>query len=162
MNIFLPIFLITLSFTIHTPSTINTSGLTVNQDATVNEFVNSSNVTLIAPLPVTEEYTPSLYFYCTTSKTGIDSIYNVQLVRASSETAKSFNGTIQVWLCDANTVEYVINGDFYNGGNVHCTVSPKDDIQLGETGVFSISMDSDPCPDHYQYLYDHRAVKYPK
>lgn len=164
MQIFLSV-LLALSLTAPVSAPSSTTGLSLNQDATASAPVTLSRdirtVKLTAPLSVTEEYTPSLHFYCTTSETGLDTIYDVQLVRASGETVKTFGGDIQVWLCDANTVEYIINGDFCSDGVMHPTAFLAGDIQKGGTGSFSFSVEEKPYPDHYQYFYDHKAVVYP-
>lgn len=163
MQLFLSV-LLALSLTAPASGPSSIDGLPVNQDAAAAEEIIAGDlhtVVLTAPLSVTKDYTPELRFYCTTSETGLDTIYDVQLYRASGDTSKTFGGDIQVWLCDENTVEYVINGDFCSDGVMYPAAFLEGDIQKGGTGSVSFSVVETPHPDHYQYFYDHKAVTYP-
>ena len=65
-------------------------------------------------------YHPTLELYCRISvgdgNWGIMSIYSVQMNRNSNGMTKQFSGDVQVWLRGPLSIEYVVNGDFYNNG----------------------------------------------
>lgn len=73
-----------------------------------------------ARLYVTDEYQPYLDFYCATSEGGhffnINSIYSIQLVRSYNGISKQFWGEVNAWLRSSNSIEYYVNGDFFNNG----------------------------------------------
>jgi hypothetical protein len=115
-------------------------------------------------LPVAPEYKPHLEFYCYTSEEGnywgIKSIYSVQLVRGYKGTSKQFKGDIKVWLRSPYSIEYVVNGDFYNNGTT--TVSGGVGINVGIDDVAQISCDTSSATttNHYKYFYSHKTLKF--
>ncbi|MFR7447006.1 MAG: hypothetical protein ACLUV1_07875 [Evtepia gabavorous] len=75
---------------------------------------------LSLPLSVTASYTPRLILYCAVSEANaslvsVDAIQLLQQEGNTSQQNRSFHGDIQVWLRGNTQLEYVINGDFYNG-----------------------------------------------
>ncbi|MFQ9411617.1 MAG: hypothetical protein ACLR1T_11935 [Evtepia gabavorous] len=80
------------------------------------------------PLSVTASYTPRLILYCAVSEAdaslaSVDAIQLLQQEGNTSQQNRSFHGDIQVWLRGNTLLEYVINGDFYNGGTTTALAS---------------------------------------
>lgn len=83
---------------------------------------------LSLPLSVTASYTPRLILYCAVSEAdaslaSVDAIQLLQQEGNTSQQNRSFHGDIQVWLRGNTQLEYVINGDFYNGGTTTALAS---------------------------------------
>lgn len=120
--------------------------------------------TFSVTLEVTSEYKPRLEFYCETAEGGhffnINSIYSVQLVRIYGSISKQFSGDIEVWLRSSNSIEYVVNGDFYNYGTTTSTGGVGLDINLGESGKVSFSVSTTSTDNHYAPFYKHTTVYY--
>ena len=65
---------------------------------------------------------------------------------------------IQTHPCGGNTqLEYVINGDFYNGGTTSALASGLP-IGPGQTGRVTLSLHGSRVPPHLQYFYDHKTL----
>ena len=107
-------------------------------------------------LDVASNYKPTLDFYCETAEGGhfyqIHSIYSVQLNREYNGRSKQFAGEINFWLRTSSTIEYIINGDFYDNGTTTVTggVSINLGVGDGDSLTFSISYSS----NHFKYFYD--------
>lgn len=110
---------------------------------------------------VTSSYRPHLEFYCQVAAGGhffnILSIYNVELVRSSSNPtmSKQFQGTIKVWLRSTQKIEYVINGDFYDNGTT--TSSGGIGVNAGINQLITVSFNASTTTtsNHYKYFYEH-------
>ena len=113
-------------------------------------------------LNVTDTYKPSLHFYCETAEGGhffnINSIYSVQLVRSYGSISKQFGGDIDVWLRSTQSIEYVVNGDFYNNGTTTVTGGGGLDIGLNESSKISFSASLATTSNHYKYFYKHDTM----
>lgn len=115
--------------------------------------------TISATVPVFSNYQPTAKFYCQTSESGsfhgIVQILNVTLNRVYNGTAKQFSGTLYTNLEDANTIYWVLNGDFYNFGTT--TVQGGGSIGVGgfSTLDFGVSYASSWFGTAY---YEHRTT----
>lgn len=120
--------------------------------------------TFIANLDVTSEYKPHLEFYCETAEGGhffnINSIYSVQLVRIYGSISKQFSGDVEVWLRSSNSIEYVVNGDFYNYGTTTTSGGAGLDINLGKSAKISFSASIASTDNLYAPFYKHTTVYY--
>lgn len=117
---------------------------------------------LSLPLFVTASYTPRLVLYCAVSEddaslASVDAIQLLQQEGNSSQQNRSFHGDIQVWLRGNTQLEYVINGDFYNGGTTTALTSGLP-IGPGQTGRVTLSLHGSRVPPHLQYFYDHKTL----
>lgn len=117
-----------------------------------------------AGLNVSDEYKPHLEFYCETAEGGsfrnINSIYSVQLVRSYNGISKQFGGDIEVWLRNTYSIEYVVNGDFYNNGTTTVTGGAGVEIGLAESAKLTFSASMATSSNHYTYFYAHETAKY--
>lgn len=115
-------------------------------------------------LDVDPGYKPKIDFYCETSESGsywgILSVYSVQLDRRYStsvnpnlETTKQFNGSIDTWLRNAYTIEYIINGDFFNNGTTSVTGEFGAEIGIGESAKVTYGASVTVTSNHYKYFY---------
>lgn len=117
---------------------------------------------LSLPLSVTASYTPRLILYCAVSEAdaslaSVDAIQPLQQEGNTSQQNRSFHGDIQVWLRGNTQLEYVINGDFYNGGTTTALASGLP-IGPGQTGRVTLSLHGSRVPPHLQYFYDHKTL----
>ena len=117
---------------------------------------------LSLPLSVTASYTPRLILYCAVSEAdaslaSVDAIQLLQQEGNTSQQNRSFHGDIQVWLRGNTQLEYVINGDFYNGGTTTALASGLP-IGPGQTGRVTLSLHGSRVPPHLQYFYDHKTL----
>ena len=110
---------------------------------------------------VTNEYKPTLEFYCQTeegtSSWGIVTIYSVQLNRRYGNLTKQFGGTIEVWLRNAYTIEYVVNGDFYDNGTTTVTGGTNANIGIDGFASFGYNASNTVSSNHYEYCYQHET-----
>ena len=113
---------------------------------------------------VTSAYKPRIDFYCEVSHSGsggafwsVKKIYNVELVTKPGNISKTFNGTLKYWLRGGRSIEYVINGKFYNNGTT--TISGGGNIGVGESATlnFSVSVTS----SYYADCYERRTATLP-
>ena len=115
-----------------------------------------------ARLYVTDEYQPYLDFYCATSEGGhffnINSIYSIQLVRSYNGISKQFGGEVNAWLRSSNSIEYYVNGDFFNNGTT--TVSGGIGVNAGLNVKCSATYSVSYSSNHYKYFYVHKTIKY--
>ena len=105
---------------------------------------------LSLPLSVTASYTPRLILYCAVSEAdaslaSVDAIQLLQQEGNTSQQNRSFHGDIQVWLRGNTQLEYVINGDFYNGGTTTALASGLP-IGPGQTGRVTLSLHGSRVP----------------
>ena len=111
-------------------------------------------------ITVTSSYRPSIDFYCETSEGGnffnINKIYSVQLNRDYNGISKQFQGTIESWLRSAISIEYIINGDFYNNGTTTTSGGVNLNVGLNELASVSFSVSSATTSNHYKYCYESR------
>ena len=119
---------------------------------------------LSLPLSVTASYTPRLILYCAVSEAdaslaSVDAIQLLQQEGNTSQQNRSFHGDIQVWLRGNTQLEYVINGDFYNGGTTTALASGLP-IGPGQTGRVTLSLHGSRVPPHLQYFYDHKTLPF--
>lgn len=120
--------------------------------------------TLAVTLTVTATYKPTLEFYCETSEYGsywaILSIYSVQLNRGYNGISKQFSGSIDVWLRNGYTIEYVVNGDFYNSGTT--SVQGGGGLNAGINDLITVTFTASisTTSNHYQYFYEHETRVY--
>lgn len=112
------------------------------------------------PLDISHEYMPQIEFMCQVSGDGDDyrviSLFNPQLSADSPHTglSKQFVGTVKMWLRDNNTVEYAVNGDFFDWGKT--TVSGAgEEAELNGGLLLSFSPQTSFNGEHYQYYYHH-------
>lgn len=115
---------------------------------------------LSLPLSVTASYTPRLILYCAVSEAdaslaSVDAIQLLQQEGNTSQQNRSFHGDIQVWLRGNTQLEYVINGDFYNGGPPQPwrPVSPS---ALARRDGSPLSLHGSRSPLISSYFYDHK------
>ena len=115
-----------------------------------------------ARLYVTDESQPYLDFYCATSEGGhffnINSIYSIQLVRSYNGISKQFWGEVNAWLRSSNSIEYYVNGDFFNNGTT--TVSGGIGVNAGLNVKCSVTCSVSYSSNHYKYFYVHKTIKY--
>lgn len=115
-----------------------------------------------ARLHVTDEYKPYLDFYCATSEGGhffnINSIYSIQLVQSYNGISKQFGGEVNAWLRSSNSIEYYVNGDFFNNGTT--TVSGGIGVNAGLNVKCSATYSVSYSSNHYKYFYVHKTIKY--
>lgn len=120
--------------------------------------------TFTATLDVTGTYKPHLEFYCVTAEGGhffnIESIYSVQLVRSSGNISKQFAGEVNVWLRSTHSIEYVVNGDFYNNGTTSSSGGIGLNLGIDELCTVSFSASSTETSNHFKYYYVHRTANY--
>lgn len=120
--------------------------------------------TFTANLDVTSEYKPHLEFYCETAEGGhffnINSIHSVKLVQIYGSISKQFSGDIEVWLRSSNSIEYVVNGDFYDNGTTTSSGGVGLDINLGQRGKVSFWASIASADNHYAPFYKHTTVYY--
>lgn len=114
------------------------------------------------PLNVTTTYQPHIEFYCVTAEGGsfrdIKSIYFVQFVRTYHSVTKQFNGAIEFWLRSRNSIEYVINGDFFNDGITTDNWSGGLEFGIDEGGRINFSFSgSTSAGNFYRYFYEHKT-----
>ncbi len=111
---------------------------------------------------MTDEYQPYLDFYCATSEGGhffnINSIYSIQLVRSYNGISKQFGGEVNAWLRSSNSIEYYVNGDFFNNGTT--TVSGGIGVNAGLNVKCSATYSVSYSSNHYKYFYVHKTIKY--
>ncbi|AJH73412.1 hypothetical protein DJ86_3860 [Bacillus cereus ATCC 4342] len=110
--------------------------------------------TLTSEFEVTLFYSPSVRFYCETNEwggsfRGIKEIKYINMNRSSGGITKTFTGTVQANLEDANRIFYIVNGDFYNNGTT--TVNGGVSITLGKSG--SANFSASYASNHYKYTY---------
>lgn len=120
--------------------------------------------TFTVTLNVKDNYKPHLEFYCETAEGGnffnINSIYSVQLVRSYGSVSKQFSGDIDVWLRSTQSIEYTVNGDFYNYGNTTASGGAGLELGIGQKTKISFSISGSHTFDHYAYFYKHDTVTY--
>lgn len=113
---------------------------------------------------VTSLYKPRIDFYCEVSHSGnggafwsVKKIYNVELVTKPGNISKTFKGTLKYWLRDGRSIEYVINGKFYNNGTT--TISGGGNIGIGESAQmnFTVSITS----SYFADCYEHKTATLP-
>ncbi len=88
------------------------------------EALSSGNSTRVLSVPFSVNgglYVPKIDFYCNTSEGtsswGILSIYSTHLNREYLGTYRRFSGTIEEWLKNSYSIEYIIDGDWYTYGS---------------------------------------------
>ena len=128
----------------------------------VTQYAEAHYRILSLPLSVTASYTPRLILYCAVSEAdaslvSVDAIQLLQQEGNTSQQNRSFHGDIQVWLRGNTQLEYVINGDFYNGGTTTALASGLP-IGPGQTGRVTLSLHGSRVPPHLQYFYDHKTL----
>lgn len=112
------------------------------------------------PLDISHEYMPQIEFMCQVSGDGDDyrviSLFNPQLSADSPHTglSKQFVGTVKMWLRDNNTVEYAVNGDFFDWGKTTVSGAGKE-AELNGGFLLSFSPQTSFNGEHYQYYYHH-------
>jgi len=98
--------------------------------------------TITETVPIWSNYQPQLAFYCQTSEEdyfhGIVKIMNVSLIRAYNGYSKQFSGTVYTNLEDANSIHWIIDGDFYNNGTT--TVSGGGSIGIGGVATLNFGI----------------------
>lgn len=96
-------------------------------------------------------------FYCEVSVGdgvwGIVSIYSVQMNRMYNGISKQFSGDVQVWLRGPLSIEYVVNGDFYNNGTTTTSGGTNLNLGIDEVATIGFSASSTTSTNHYQYCY---------
>ncbi len=111
-----------------------------------------------------DDYEPHLEFFCETSQDGdmqnIESIFSVQLVRDDAALSKEFGGNVSVWLREANSIEYVVNGDFYSRGATILASGYGAGGKIGERLSLTYDVDIWAALNHDEYFYEHDTVKY--
>lgn len=116
-----------------------------------------------ASIPVTNSYHPTIDFYCEIAYGGnfwnIYSIYNVQLNRADGSKSKKFDGEIETWLRGGYTIEFIINGDFYNNCTGEISGKLGAAITVGGTAVIAFELTGALSSNHYKYCYYHRTME---
>lgn len=109
-------------------------------------------------ITVTSSYRPSIDYYCETSEGGnffnINKIYAVELNRGYNGISKQFDGTIKSWLRSAISIEYIINGDFYNNGTTTKTGGVNLNLGINELASVSFSASIANTSNHYKYCYE--------
>lgn len=104
-----------------------------SQDANLKSG-NATYRTFTTTVTVTSSYKPSLKFYCRTSENGdsysIVSINNVTLMLSYNGLVKQYDGYIKAWLRSSSSIEYNLNGDFYNNGT-----TTRTSVTSGGTGL---------------------------
>ncbi len=120
--------------------------------------------TLSVTLNVTNTYRPTLEFYCEVSVGdgvwGIVSIYSVQMNRMYNGISKQFSGDVQVWLRGPLSIEYVVNGDFYNNGTTTTSGGTNLNLGIDEVATIGFSASSTTSTNHYQYCYQHQTATF--
>lgn len=110
------------------------------------------------------KYKPHLEIFCNTSEGGhfrnIDSIYSVQLVRSYNGISKQFKGEVKVWLREHNTIEYLVNGDFYNNGSTTSTITSGGTVGINKLFSLSFGASITSASNHYAYFYTHNTVTF--
>lgn len=144
----------------------------INPQAVASMPAMASNVstadltyrTFSVRLKVTDEYIPNLQFFCETAEGGhffnILSIYSVQLVRSYGNISKQFSGAIDVWLRSSTSIEYVVNGDFFNNGTTTSTEGANVGIGITEGTTVTYSCSTTTTSNHYKYFFVHETQKY--
>lgn len=112
-----------------------------------------------ARVAVTEQYKPSIDFYCVTAEGGsfrdIKSIYAVHLDRVYGSLVKQFTGEIEFWLRSRNSIEYIIDGDFYNTGTTSFDASLGTEFGIDELGKIAFTIGGGSSTSFYAPCYDH-------
>lgn len=108
--------------------------------------------TFYVSVPVTSSYSVGINFYCSTqewgNRIGITEVLNTSLNRSYNGISKQFGGSVYTNLENANTIYYLVDGDFYNNG----TISVNGSMTIEGTGkkfTFGLSYSS----NHYAYVY---------
>ena len=112
-------------------------------------------------------YHPTLEFYLETSESGafwgILEIYGVKLNRRDDTLlnyeVKIFDGTIDVWLRSADSIEYAIDGDFYNTGSYTSGDSTSLNILVGGFASLDYSVSSSSTSSYFGYIYQHETFR---
>lgn len=109
--------------------------------------------TLTSSFAVDNVYKPALNFYCQTSEygsfRGIVKILNVDMNRKTSYMSKTFNGTVFTHLENANSIFWIVNGDFYNNG----TISVNTGVSIGVGSSATVNFGVSGNISHYGYVY---------
>lgn len=84
------------------------------------------------------------------------SLFNPQLSADSPHTglSKQFVGTVKMWLRAGNTIEYAVNGDFFDWGKTAVSGAGKE-AELNGGLLLSFSPQTAFNGGHYQYYYHH-------
>lgn len=110
--------------------------------------------TITTTLNVSNNYKPSLRYYCMTSEYkggwhGIVKILAVNMNRGYNGKSYAFGGTVYSHLVNANKIFYIVNGDFYS--NSTSTITSSINIGIGQKGSVSFGVSS--TSNHYKYFY---------
>lgn len=109
-------------------------------------------------------YHPTLEFYCSISVGdgvwAIIDIYKVEMVRSSNGMTKQFGGSVDVWLRHPLTIEYAVNGDFYNTGTTTVGGGASASIGLGEGSNITFSLSGSTSSNYFGYCYQHETVDF--
>lgn len=98
--------------------------------------------------------------YFKLTKLDIESIYSVQLNREYNGLSKNFQGELNCWLRDGRTIEYAINGDFYNYGTSSTTVSGGVGVNAGVDKKVTVTFTYAYTSNHYKYFYEHITKRF--
>jgi len=109
-------------------------------------------------------YHPTLEFYCKISvgdgNWGIISIYSVQMNRSSNNMTKQFGGDVQVWLRGPLSIEYVVNGDFYNNGTTTSSGGVNLELGIDDAAKVTFSSSNATSSNYYGYCYQHKTANF--
>ncbi len=120
--------------------------------------------TVSVSVDVSSIYRPTLEFYCQISVGdgvwGITSIYSVQMNRMYNGMSKQFSGDVQVWLRGPLSIEYVVNGDFYQNGTTTSTGGANLDLGIDDVATVKFEASSTVSSNHYKYCYQHATARF--
>lgn len=117
---------------------------------------------LSVKLEVDDDYSPRLELYCemagdeTAQSAG--SICAVLVAGTSGEVSKQFGGEAQAWLREGNSIEYVVNGDFFNKGATTHESEAIAEAGAADSALYTSQVSE--ASNHYKYFYEHRTVEY--
>lgn len=130
----------------------------------ISAYAYDTYRTVSVPIRVTDTYQATLEFYCNISVGdgvwGIMSIYSVQMNRMYRGESKQFSGDVQVWLRGPLSIEYVVNGDFFNNGTTTTSGGVNLNLGIDECASIGYSASSTTSSNHYQYCYKHETARF--
>lgn len=141
-----------------------------NKPATTRATPNSTKYMVFsANLMVNDNFRPHLEFYCEVVYGGhfwnINSIYKVQLVRSYTNAqnitiSKQFSGDVSAWLRSGYSIEYSVNGDFFNNGTTSVTSEGSVGGKIDDLVSVTYTASTTTTSNHYQYFYGHNTEYY--